>query len=218
MPEFHAPFGGSSCHVWIECPASAYLSAVVERSTNHAAERGTAMHDAADRVFRNLPVEWKNYAADEKALVEAYVAEVNLIEADYRDYERWVGDSLCGGTIDAVLESPKGLFVIDLKTGKHDVNPVGNKQLMFYASAYLGFMAPIRPIHLGIYQPSISAQIRWWEPTVDEMLHLTRRIKKAAASNEFVVGNHCQQCKAFGVCWKVKSSMGKLSSSVAKDW
>lgn len=82
---------------------------------------------------------------------------------------------LAFGTVDAMVLAPDGtVYVIDLKTGRNWVNPIGNTQLGLYAAGIVHqleefFDEKITSIKLVIVQPVLHKEPQVWEPSRAEL-------------------------------------------------
>ena len=199
-------FPPSSSKRWMTCPASAVISAYGERveETPHPNTlRGTLMHNAAEDVLRGtlpdcaaaigrtlLGQKMDKIAAEEaqgyvdyvrKRLVEDPAAilfvEVRLffsllIGAD-------AGEAFGSGDVIIVQPTFRRVLVIDLKTGKHQVNAEGNSQLLFYGAGALnwfGMLWPVDSVEITIYQRRASS----WEVPQAYVDKFIRSVRPAA--------------------------------------
>ena len=122
------------------------------------------------------------------------------------DYSRWVPEGF--GTADCVIIGGGTLHVVDLKYGTGvPVQADGNPQIRLYALGALeryGMIFPIEEVAMTIFQPrreSISTE----RLTKAELLSWAEGVKQIAekafrGEGDFVVGDHCQFCKAKAVC------------------
>lgn len=131
-----------------------------------------------------------------------------ILEIEVRlDMTDWVPDGF--GTGDAVIIADGTLDLIDMKYGKGvEVSATENKQLMLYglgALAKYGHAYRIDTVRMTIYQPRLG-NFSSYEINADELLQwadnvLAQAAKKAfAGEGDFVVGPHCQFCRAKTVC------------------
>jgi len=224
----HSIYGGSSAHRWLACPGSVYLQALAppeERATNEAAERGTAMHDYAEKVLKGTPIATELLSEEEIATVNGYIESIADLKRDKKLHEFpevvVYAPSIhkdAFGSIDylAYEESTKTLYVVDLKTGRSVVDAKDNMQLVFYALAALDtFNWPIMHFVLGIYQPTRSNVIDWWLPTLAEVSTYGLQMRAATKANTLAAGDHCKYCKAEGFCGKRRESMAIVKTPVA---
>lgn len=106
------------------------------------------------------------------------------------------------GTADLVFENNDTLYVWDLKTGRQEVSPVDNEQLMAYASAVLdaiGYDA-YQTVSLGIVGIRFASST--WE-TIPEVIEVFRddtmrpRVENAHSLDpQAIPGEHCLYCPA----------------------
>lgn len=124
----------SSSHRWLNCTGSVYFDLrAPEGESSPAAERGTLLHELAERILNGDSVEFPD---DEgKELVEDYVKYVKDLAEGYdlrTEVELTYNEHLYG-TADAVVIADGEIDVIDLKTGFGFVPVENNAQLMIYA-------------------------------------------------------------------------------------
>ena len=87
------------------------------------------------------------------------------------------------GTADfwAVHKSTKTLYVLDLKTGRIEVDAYKNPQLSIYAiAAYdeLKKFNEIENVKLGVMQPKYRKFVNWWETSIEELEHVREQIDR----------------------------------------
>ena len=106
------------------------------------------------------------------------------------------------GTADLVFEKDGILYVWDLKTGRQEVDPENNEQLMAYASAVLdaiGYDA-YQTVSLGIVGIRFASST--WETTPEAIQHFRDKTMRPAVKNAHSlspiasVGEHCLYCPA----------------------
>lgn len=207
----HFIFGPSASHRWLGgekptgCSGSIdliqYLKAqrkIPERSTNAAAERGTAVHFVGEQLilktrrvnqFVNIPIkedgmttpmimtdanlnDASNYADFCLGIHEEQGGKM-VVEESY-DMSRRYGVPI-GGTTDFTNIS-ETLTVVDYKNGVMPVTAEWNPQIMIYGlGAYYKYrnkLARIRKIRMVIFQPNARDKL----PTVREWTITTRRL------------------------------------------
>jgi len=222
MPNRHFPSGGSSAEVHSNCAAAHLLYPMAPpQKTTPAMERGTRIHDLAEKLFkREVTITESDLADDETAAANDYVQstydfckeyglndikiELELQHPDPRFKE------IVGGTTDGCAYSNYELFVWDLKSGYVLVDPDA-AQLVFYAwLIYINYFKNSRldRIYLGIYQ---YGKFKWaileGMPMIEDAFKpfedsLVRMQKYPIAPN---VGSWCAKCKAMTVCGKFQA-------------
>lgn len=114
------------------------------------------------------------------------------------------------GTGDCIIIGGHTLHVIDFKYGKGvPVSAKRNPQMMLYALGAFteyAFLYPIENIKMTIIQPRLDS-ISEDNMRYDELLKWGESIKSIAqkafaGEGEFVPGEHCTFCRAFGICRK----------------
>lgn len=106
------------------------------------------------------------------------------------------------GTADLVFERDGILYVWDLKTGRQEVDPEDNEQLMAYASAVLDAIGyeTYRTVSLGIVGIRFASST--WETNPDVIRHFRDNVMRPAVENAHSlkptasVGSHCLYCPA----------------------
>lgn len=114
------------------------------------------------------------------------------------------------GTSDCIIIAGSIMYVIDFKYGKGvPVSAWDNPQMKLYAlGAYTAYaiLFPITIIKLVIIQPRLDS-ISEYEISLTDLLTWGESIKPIAESafkgeGEYVQGEHCQFCRANGICRK----------------
>lgn len=221
----HSRYGGSNAHRWMACPGSVHLQALATRpeTVNDAAERGTAMHNYAEKILKNESVTTEGLSDDELGMVAGYVDAITSLEAGKplgRGIEMMITcygihpDAF--GSVDYLAYDAENLYIVDLKTGRTPVDVIDNVQLAYYCIGTISTLSLIndRKIHLGIYQPTVSKEIQWWNPTMDQIREIKQKMIAATKSVELVAGDHCKYCKAEGFCGIRRESMAIVKTPV----
>jgi hypothetical protein len=126
-PQGHSIVGMSTLERRLGCPGSAHAEAALPNRTTEAAERGTALHEAAARALLGDLSAGEVWDEDQEGveIVDAYLRAVRdtharlggtlLVEHAFRlDHlhpDLW-------GTADAVVVAPPAIAVLDLKSGR----------------------------------------------------------------------------------------------------
>ena len=169
MPNAHAACGGSSVSRWLRCPGSVQLLAPLPRTSSAAADRGTMLHAAMERVmdgtdpgelarqgFTHNGVKLEQADA-RKALVPArHAHQLFLKGVSYKMEVRVKHAPRVWGTADLIGVAGVIGYVGDYKFGTGAVAVADNEQLQFYASAALacGALPPtVTKIKTAIIQP-----------------------------------------------------------------
>jgi CRISPR/Cas system-associated exonuclease Cas4 (RecB family) len=165
----HARMSASKISRVAVCPGSLLAEEGLPSSTSDAAERGTAIHEIAEKILRQEPV--TDVDDDMLSIASKYVttameqtahAKKHYIELDVTEALKSLHPSL-GGTADLVAIGAGIMTVCDLKTGRIEVEPKNNLQLMTYAlGAAIALKAPETvQIRLAIYQPDHGGWREW---------------------------------------------------------
>ena len=165
----HARMSASNISRVAVCPGSLLAEEGLPNSTSEAAQRGTDIHEIAEQILRQQPVTGVD---DEMiAIAQKYVttameqtahAKKYYIELDVTEALKTIHESL-GGTADLIAIGGGIMTVCDLKTGRIEVSPDNNLQLMTYAlGAAIALNAPPTvTVRLAIYQPDHGGWREW---------------------------------------------------------
>ena len=214
------------------------IALVPPQENSSYAEEGTAAHTLAEIMLRGeWPPDEVNIAEEGKPpkfietteemieAVEVYVWYVNNLRHAYSNdgncriaFETRVqipnmpqGAELFG-TADCFIYRPYvSLEIVDYKHGKgYKVDPIGNKQLLYYALGVLLSLHPderkeIPKVLMTIVQPRGGGNvIRTWEVDTEVVLafeqDLRVAINKAYTTPELKPGTWCRFCPAAGSC------------------
>ena len=177
------------------------------------------------------------------ALIPAVTQLDALISALGGEVSMWVEQRVqfspdTFGTIDIVLVADDGrLIVLDWKFGFHEVPAEDNQQLAFYAAALV--RSPddtgvnlASPLTLVVVQPEVPPGISKWEAPTDYLNERTAAFESAirtaqntaeiverdgpdAAHDQgvFVLGDHCQWCRAKTECPAQLGQFDELSKA-----
>lgn len=162
LKDKHA-FLGASQNTWLRYDKEK-LMAVFEAMK--AKERGTALHDLAQRMI-NLKVK----APRNRKTFNAYVND--CIGFDMKTEQPLQYSDYCFGTADAISFEDNTLRIFDLKTG---TAPAKIDQLLVYASLFCleyGYKPADIKIELSIYQ---NDEIITHKPKVDEIVPIMDKI------------------------------------------
>lgn len=216
----HSPWGASSSHRWMNCPASIKRSEGIETKSSEFADEGTVAHELAEIVLRgkevpkDLLLSQEDNGQDMIENVQVYVDYIDTILADHPEAECYVEQKFCldyidkdlYGTNDCVIVDPfNKVWVIDFKYGKGiSVSPENNSQLLFYA---LGALQEndVSKVELVIVQPRLEPQVKTWEVPVGRMEEFEKELKAAVGLTRgnnppAKAGDHCRFCPASKTC------------------
>ena len=221
----HAKLGPSAAKRWMRCTASVAELERLERQlgpepSGEYAQAGTAKHEAAEYCLRrpnSLPEDtvgkvFEGYMIQEDD-VEHFAQYVEMVRnlgknADLLELETQVKvlDEVWG-TADAIVIRDGTLFVIDLKTGYHEIEAEDNPQLMLYGlGAYLAYSPiwEINEICLIISQPRTGHQSLWnIGPEVLEKFHgeVLDAVKEVEEDPQFrPSAGACEWCRNRATC------------------
>ena len=225
----HAPMSASRMHRIMACPASFHLeNQMPPEPPNPAAERGTHIHELAEKMFAGATA-FDNESGDDLDIASSYVSYVDKLRTHSRKFhiEMSVTEALktvhtsLGGTADAVIVKDNTLHVVDLKTGRVIVKAEENVQLLTYAlGVAIKLNAPLDDINveMHIWQPGNVHS--WTVPGTRLRQHATD-VKRAAliAEQPNMPANPtpdgCKSCKAKSVCPAMRE---KVQESARSDF
>lgn len=214
----HARMSASKIARVAVCPGSLLAEEGLPNSTSEAAQRGTDIHEIAEKILRQQPVT----GADDDLLVIAqkYVttalyqtshAKKHYIELDVTEALKTIHPSL-GGTADLVAIGGGVMTVCDLKTGRIEVSPENNLQLMTYAlGAAIALKAPETvQVRLAIYQPDHGGWREWSCTHADLMEWKDKLLALAIAAHQPDAPKNpeesaCKYCRAKTSCDALRS-------------
>lgn len=191
-----------ACHASanLDLALPGWVAPVEDRTADNAANRGTTMHEYFANIAQ-LPA--KDIAAMASAL--DYVAQLRstrrfkvLVEASAK--AEWL-QSAPSTTADLVLYTADELHVLDLKTGKIEVDVVDNEQLLYGAVTYAPLAPKAKGATLHILQPWAGGNHSWYADAtrlaqfMDEAVAAEKKI--LAGDTTFGPGDHCKFCPAY---------------------
>lgn len=231
----HARLSGSKIERALLCAGSVQLEAQQpEQDSGDAAKRGTAIHEIADAMLRGLPVpaehldkpeDWKEEARIYAFAVREHAASLstkkNMVELRVDDGLRQLHDSL-GGTADYVAIGGGWLLVCDLKTGRVDVDPKWNSQLMTYAAGVVLQLKapPTIKIRLAIYQ---GGKLKTWDCEYADLLDWMDTLRDLTArvwtDNPVRTpsADACRYCRAKLACPELQDKAKQIATAVAQQ-
>jgi hypothetical protein len=219
----------SRMHRIMACPASFQLeNQMPPEPPNPAAERGTHIHELAEKMFAGA-MSFDNESDEDLDIASAYVSYVEKLRSHARKFHiemsvtqalKTVHPSL-GGTADAVIVKDNTLHVVDLKTGRITVKAEENVQLLTYAlGAALKLSAPLNEINveMHIWQPS---NVHSWTVPGTRLRQHSIDLKRAAiiaeqpSAETNPTPEGCKYCKAKPICPAVRE---KVQESARLDF
>lgn len=150
---------------------------------------------------------YSNYVLEQFEFMKAVTGDAMLFQEVKLDLTDYIENGY--GTGDIIIIGDGTIQIIDLKYGKGvRVDAKENKQMMLYALGALkeyDWLYKIDRVQMTIYQPRIDNISTWTidVATLKQWAENEVKIKAALATageGEFVVGDHCQFCKARPVC------------------
>jgi hypothetical protein len=209
----HAKMSASKISRVAVCPGSLLAEEGLPSTFSDAAQRGTDIHEIAEQMLRQQTV--GEVDAEMLAIASKYVstaleqtahAKKHYIELDVTQSLRGIHPSL-GGTADLIAIGGGIMTVCDLKTGRIEVSPENNLQLMTYAlGAALALNAPPTvTVRLAIYQPDHGGWREWSCTHADLMVWKDKLFDLAMAAHQVDAPRNpdqeaCRYCKAKTQC------------------
>ena len=209
----HAFMSASKISRVAVCPGSLLAERGMPSTFSEAAQRGTDIHEIAEQMLRQQTV--GEVDAEMLAIASKYVstameqtahAKKHYIELDVTVALKTIHESL-GGTADLIAIGGGIMTVCDLKTGRIEVSPENNLQLMTYAlGAAIALNAPPTvTVRLAIYQPDHGGW-REWSCTYDDLMAWKDNLRDlAVAAHQPNAARNpdqeaCRYCKAKTQC------------------
>lgn len=152
----------SKAHRFLNCTAS--LKHDVEFVETIYTIRGTLLHELGEKIIKSENVDEflieNNISPYEQFLVMSYAKavmnEYDEIDGISLDIEVKKPISIYGfeanSIIDALVVSKDTASIIDLKTGRYEIDPLNNEQLYFYAYGTIMDNPEIKKLRLSIFQ------------------------------------------------------------------
>lgn len=244
MPSKHALLSPSASDKWTVCPGMPKLAAQVPYTTSIPAVTGTLVHQMSEILMKGHldgDISLEDYWLGKVEMVEDFEIEIDQEMIDcakiYTDYVEQRTKELNGkllieeqvsmeeiseniwGTADAIILSEGRICVIDLKSGKWQVSPEYNKQLMIYGLGALTRYGNAETImELTIVQPrgvKKERAVKTWETTGENLANwgfdfLKPRADACMDENpEYVFGDHCKFCNGRSICETFKNNTGE---------
>jgi hypothetical protein len=211
------------------CPGSYRLeSKMPYEPAGEAAERGTAIHEVAEKLLAGQPVpsgtpqEYIELAQQYVDFINSYFSSPRkkLIEVNLDEPLKTLHSAL-GGTADAILVEGNTLACVDLKTGRVPVDAKDNKQLMTYAlGAMLKLKAPESvTVDMVIFQPGVGTSK--WSVTGKELMVHAKELERSAVlalspdAPTNPSSDACRYCKAKPICPSMRQ---KVQDNARKDF
>lgn len=214
----HARMSASKIARVAVCPGSLMAEDGLPNTTSEAAQRGTDIHEIAENLLRGnavtgvddglLDVAVKYVAT---AMQQTAHAKKHYIELDVTEALKGIHESL-GGTADLVAIGGGVMTVCDLKTGRIEVSPENNLQLMTYAlGAAIALKAPDSvQVRLAIYQPDHGGWREWSCTYADLMAWRDKLLALAITAHQPDAPKNpeesaCKYCRAKTSCDALRS-------------
>lgn len=240
----------SKAWLWTNCSAAPSMNKNKPNRSGPAADIGTALHWVASEILSSYKTtgptksttDFENMAAPNGILitpehlegVEMYVNEVlrkaqkhGALQTMFIEQKLQMPsiDRECSGTCDAFIYVPssKYLYIYDFKTGKADVSPFENPQLVMYANGAREFLEingmedQVTDVVLIIVQPfafHAEGPIRTWATKLADLRGFWNKYEwKAHEVNrdpKTTTGAHCKNCASIGMCASARQAAYRL--------
>jgi len=195
--------------------------ALPQEPSGEAAAKGTAIHELAERILTGQPIS-DDAPADLVEVAQKYAhvvteqtkgAKKHFVELDVTEALKTIHPWL-GGTADYVAVGGGVLTVVDLKTGRNEVDPEWNPQLLTYAlGAAVALKAPDNvKVRLAIFQPDCGGWKEFWcaYPDLmdwrDSLLGVANRAMQANAPRT-PTPEACKYCRARVHCPELQTQV-----------
>lgn len=167
----------SKAHRFLNCTAS--LLHDTEFVENIYTIRGNKLHTMGEMLIKGEDItdfcKENDINSYEHHFLTSYanavINEYNKIDGSVLEIEVKRPINIFGFTsnsiIDALALSYDTASIIDLKTGRYEIDPVGNEQLYFYAYSIIMAYPSVKKVRLSIYQ---TCKMKTIEMGVDEIL------------------------------------------------
>lgn len=224
----HARLSASRIDRVMQCPGSYRLESLMPyEPAGEAAERGTAIHEIAEKILNGIEFDKANVNAEYIDLANQYASYVDsyfesprkrLVEVNVDDGLKKIHLAL-GGTADAILVEGNTLACFDLKTGRIPVSAVENKQLMTYAlGAMMQLNAPWTiDVHLVIFQPGVGVSIHKMSglelKAHQDQLKAAAELALTADAPTSPSPDSCRYCKAKTICPSMREKVQEAARS-----
>jgi hypothetical protein len=200
------------------------MSIGIPNKTNPAAERGTAIHEMAENLWKGLvPItedleglQWAHDYLDYVRGIKGFTfLEVNLTEPLKTVHP------LLGGTGDAIIDNEEEIHIVDLKTGRGVVK-TDSIQLKTYAlGAWIKYDRPKVNIYCHIFQPHYAQQLPA-QYSYDDMVVFEIELKALAEKAEDPFQDpipgyeQCKYCPARITCPSIKDKAIEVAKNEFK--
>lgn len=224
----HARLSASKISRAIQCLGSVLAEeAMPPEPAGAAALRGTVIHELSEHLLlgTDLP---ENVDPELLSVAQGYVKAIDdfsgsikkrYIEMNVTKALQEIHPAL-GGMADLVGTGGNELLVADLKTGRLDVSPENNPQLLTYAlGAALTLRAPRDvSVRLAIYQPDAGGWKQWvtdmdylldWRDTLAETAAQALQPDAPRSPSE----DACRYCRARSVCPALRQKAVAIAKS-----
>ena len=224
----HARLSASRIDRVMQCPGSYRLESLMPyEPAGEAAERGTAIHEIAEKILNGIEFDKANVSDEYIDLATQYVNYVDsyfesprkrLVEVNVDEGLKKIHLAL-GGTADAILVEGNTLACFDLKTGRVPVSAVENKQLMTYAlGAMMQLNAPWTiDVHLVIFQPGVGVSIHKMSglelKAHQDQLKTAAELALTADAPTNPSPDACRYCKAKTICPSMREKVQEAARS-----
>lgn len=221
----HAKFAPSSAARWLECPASAILSASVSEESGDEAVEGQRVHTIVENAIRlnaPIPAEEPEDVTFAVELVLDYVEKLGGRQTVQAETRVKMSDDVWG-TTDILQLHPYVTTIGDYKNGALDVEAYLNKQLLTYSAAVMEEHGPSKFYRLAVFQPNsrtagYQPEVKQWIATLEEVeAHrekVLEAVQRGLGGEGPRPGSHCRYCKAFGRCSATQEILPFLTHAI----
>lgn len=205
----HSVYAPSSASIWLNCPASAYVSQLYKEADSEASSLGTVAHGVLEDcvLFGTEPDHPDMEIVEGIDLALAYVNDT-LLRYDgatlYVERKLAIPGTDVWGTADLVAVTPELIHIADYKHGWVPVEAARNRQFLTYLYAAIAEFGTRKRYLVSVIQPRyshIDGPIRTYEVIEADIIEYKQQLDWALSNPSiFEPGKHCKYCKARGAC------------------
>jgi hypothetical protein len=199
----------SKAHRYLQCTKS--LEFDTEFVESEASKRGTLLHTIGEMLIKEKEnvddiMDENNLSDYERFLVRAYAdavwEEYKNIGAKQLKVEEKITISLYQNQInlimDALIIGNKVASVIDLKSGRGDVDPDENEQLIFYGFAVVIKFPSVKNLRLSIFQKGKMKTVEMTKSEILDFFMEKEEVFEKIANNQLEYNPSEKACKFCG--------------------
>jgi len=221
-------FYPSTAGRWVPCPGSVQASQDYQDfyDRSEAADEGVAAHEVVELLHAKKPVKVGHIASNGFAISQEMIDGANLmlgvlpanaVLEEVLDFDHLHPGMKGRADAYAYSEDETILYIWDYKFGHMPVDPEENWQMILEAGR-LAHTRGMEKVVMTVVQPRnfLSAPVRSWEVTIDELIktyipRVQAAVENATSDNpETNVGPQCAMCPARHACKALQESAMKV--------